>query len=210
MLKKVRFILLFILLSICLCLMSNTYSRYVVDTTSNIDVLFAKWQILVSNVDITDGSSSQISFTPIIEENTNVATNVMAPSSTGYFDILIDPTNVDVSFKYTISLSIDAQNLPDLLITKYAVLPSNYNGEDPLNFLNITNNNIIDTKYIDNEIENFSFEPFTIRVYFEWFEGENEQMNDETDTGIGNTAVTENTTFTINANIAFEQVLITT
>ena len=34
--------------------MSNTYSRYVTGTTSNIDLSLAKWQILVNNQDITN------------------------------------------------------------------------------------------------------------------------------------------------------------
>ena len=83
MLKKVRFLLAFVALSICLCLMSSTYSRYVADTTSNVDVLFAKWQILVNTVDITDGNNSSVSFTPVMDANANVANNVIAPTSTG-------------------------------------------------------------------------------------------------------------------------------
>ena len=119
MLKKVRVILLFVSLSICLCLMSSTYSRYVADATGNIEVLFANWQILVSNTDITNNSNPTIAFMPIIEENDYVASNTMAPSSKGYFDIDIDPTNVDVSFKYSINLEIENENMPDLMITKY-------------------------------------------------------------------------------------------
>ena len=45
----------------------------------------------------------------------------------------------------------------------------------------------------------------TIRIYFQWFEGENESMNDIADTNAGYKAAEEGTTFTINANINFEQ-----
>ena len=79
MYKKIGIILLLVSASISLGLMSNTYSRYVADTTGNIDILFAKWQILVNNKDITTNSSSSISFEPFIEANENVAANVMAP-----------------------------------------------------------------------------------------------------------------------------------
>ena len=81
-----------------LCFMSNTYSRYVADTTGNLKMSFAQWQILVNNEDITSGSNSSVTLTPIINENKNVKSNKIAPSSSGYFDISIDPSNVDVSF----------------------------------------------------------------------------------------------------------------
>lgn len=205
MLKKARYILVLISLSVCLCLMSSTYSRYVADTSGNIDILFAKWQILVSNTDITGDSGSTITFVPTIEENANVASNVIAPSSKGSFDIDIDPTNVDVSFKYSITLGIENENTPDLMITKYAIIPNSYVEGDTLEVVSLTDNLITNTLNFNNEIESFKFEPFTVRVYFEWYEGENELMNDDADTTVGKSAASENTTFRMNANITFEQ-----
>lgn len=206
MLKKARFILVLISLSICLCLMSSTYSRYIADATGNIELLFAKWQILVSNTDITGNSDSTITFVPIIEENTNVASNTIAPSSKGYFDIDIDPTNAEVSFRYSITLGIENENAPDIMITKYSIVPNSYIDGDPLEVISLENNLITNTLNINKEIESFKFESFTIRVYFEWYEGENELMNDEGDTVVGNLAATENTTLKMNANISFEQI----
>jgi hypothetical protein len=206
MFKKVKLVLVFISLSVCLGLMSSTYSRYVAGTTGNIDALFAKWQILVNNSDITSNSMSSITFIPTIEENENTASNVIAPSSKGYFDIEIDPTNVDVSFKYTIELEIENENMPDLIITKYAIIPDSYIEGDPLDVINLNEYEITDTLYYNKEEENFKFNPFTIRVYFEWYEGENELMDDAADTAIGNLAAQEETSFMINANISFEQV----
>jgi hypothetical protein len=207
MLGKMKFVLVLVSLSICLCLMSSTYSRYVADTTGNIDVLFAKWQLLVSNTDITTNSASTITFVPTIEQNPNVAANTMAPSSKGYFDIAIDPSNVGVSFKYTINLGIVNENMPDLMITKYAILPVPYVEGDPLEVIPLTDNTITNTLAFDKATENFAFDTFTIRVFFQWYEGENEQMDDTADTAVGTLAVTDNTIFTMNANILFEQAI---
>lgn len=201
MYKKIGIILLLVSASISLGLMSNTYSRYVADTTGNIDILFAKWQILVNNKDITTNSSSSISFEPVIEANENVAANVMAPTSKGHFDIDIDPTNVQVSFKYTINLNIENENIPDLMITKYAIVPTGYTEGDILNVINLEENTITNTLYYDNETANFTYQPFTVRVYFEWYDGENETMNNEADTLVSS----NEETFKINANISFEQ-----
>ena len=205
-LKKVRFILVLISFSVCLGLMSSTYSRYVADATSNIEVLFAKWQILVNQTDITSNTSSTISFVPIIEENNYVESNTVAPSSKGYFDIVVDPSNVGVSFKYTINLAVANENMPDLMITKYSILPSNYVEGDPLEVTNLTNNTITNTLNFDKNTTSFKFKPFTIRVYFEWYEGTDEKMNDSQDTAVGKAAATENTKFQMTANINFEQV----
>lgn len=203
MAKKLRVLILFISLSLSLCLMSNTYSRYIANTTGNFEALFAKWQILINDNDITNNNSSSITLNPVIEENEYVASNTVAPSSTGYFDIEIDPTNVDVSFNYSITLNFESENVPDLIITKYSIIDSNNNIGKAVT---LSNNVITNTLNYDNQIENFSFESFTIRVYFEWCEGVNEQMNDRDDTKIGNDATNGiNDSFKVNASISFEQ-----
>lgn len=203
MLKKFKVLIVIASLAITLSLMSNTYSRYVASSDGNVEIEFAKWQLLVNNTDITTNTTSNISFEPTIEANANVANNKVAPSSTGYFDVEIDPTNVDVSFKYTINLDIQNTNIPDLLITKYAIVPKNYLEGDKLTFENITNNSITNTLTYNQK----TFEKFTIRIYFQWIEGENESMNDVDDTVVGNNAAIEDSTFTINANIQFEQII---
>ena len=210
--KRISFMLLLMSCSLCLCFMSSTYSRYVAGTTGNIDILFAKWQILVNNEDIANQNNSNITITPTIEPNDNIKADTIAPSSKGYFDIDIDPTNVDVSFRYTVNLEIDNEDIPDLIISKYTILPSDYQEGDTLEYTTLQENTITDDLLFDNETDNFNFEPFTLRIYFEWYEDEDELMNDEADTAIGLAATEaveneEELTFTINANIAFEQII---
>jgi len=205
--KRICFILLLMSCSLCLCFMSSTYSRYVAGTTGNIDILFAKWQILINTQDITDQNTSNISITPTIEQNENIKENTVAPTSKGYFDIDIDPTNVDVSFRYTIDLEIDNEDIPDLMITKYTILPNDYQEGDTIEYTTLQESTITDEIIYDNETENFNFEPFTIRIYFEWYEGEDELMDDEADTEIGEASSNDELSFTINANISFEQII---
>ncbi len=207
MLKKVRFIIAFMSLSVCLCFMSSTYSRYIASTTGNVDALFAKWQILVNENDITNNSSSSIDIVPIIEENEYVADGVIAPSSEGYFDVVINPSNVDVSFQYSITLDVDNETMLDLNTTGYSIYDSTYVEGNPLEVIPIENNLINNILMFDNETPDFAFGVFTVRVYFEWYEGENETMNDEADTEVGNTAAAENTAFSVSASISFEQII---
>ena len=205
--RRISFILLLVSCSLCLSFMSSTYSRYVAGTTGNIDILFAKWQILVDNTEIVNQNNSSISFTPVIETNENVKSNTIAPTSKGYFDVDINPENVDVSFSYQIDLAIDNEDIPDLMITKYAILDSNYQEGDVIEYTTLSSNTITNDLLFDNTVDNFQFNPFTVRIYFEWYDGENEGMDDEADSLIGAAAAEDDITFTIDANISFEQII---
>lgn len=200
MLKKVKIIIALVSLSISLCLMSNTYSRYVADSTNSFNVMFAKWQILVNNTDITSNANSSMTFTPVLEGNANVEDGYIAPGATGYFDIEINAENVNVSFDYTITLAMENQNLPDLLITRYAFLDSTYVEGEAVETTNVLDNEILNEMLFD---QNNPFGTYKVRIYFEWQEGEGETMNDAADTA----AATANESFAINATISFKQII---
>lgn len=207
MLRKVKVVILMFLFTAALGLMSNTYSRYVANAQSDIMISFSKWQILVDNHDITNSSTSSINITPVIEENEFVAANTIAPSSKGYFDIDINPSNVDVSFKYNIDLSIENEEMPDIVITKYSLIDDSYVDGEELILNSIIDNKIESTMLYNNNETEFSFKPFTIRIYFEWYEGDEELMNDEDDTYISQLAIDEDLKLQMSANITFEQVI---
>ena len=186
--KKIKIILLLLSLSLTMAFMSDTYSRYVADTTGDIEVQFAKWQILVNTQDITSGEAKSIDLQPVVIENEHVAANTFAPSSKGYFDIAVDPTNVNVSFGYNISLKVLNKDMPDLMITQYSFLDkTGVEGEkkdiDNTNNVDGLIENAIDEQVLYNKEK--PFEPFTVRIYFEWFEGEGEKQDDAADTVIG-------------------------
>lgn len=202
--RKFKIILLILSLSLTLSYMSNTYSRYVADATGNLEVLFAKWQILVNGQDIEDQTTSSIRLTPVIDANANVAQGKIAPSSKGHFDIVINPENVDVSFEYAIQLAVLNENMPDIMVTKYSILDNEYVEGTTLDIEDIQNNEIIGSfDYTQGK----KYETFTVRVYFEWYEGTNELMNDEADTAVVTALTDENDSLDIEAKIQFKQKL---
>ncbi len=202
--RKFKIILLILSLSLTLSYMSNTYSRYVADATGNLEVLFAKWQILVNGQDIEDQTTSSIKLTPVIDANDNVAQGKIAPSSKGHFDIVINPENVDVSFEYAIKLAVLNENMPDIMVTKYSILDNDYVEGTTLDIEDIQNNEIIGSfDYTQGQ----KYETFTVRVYFEWYEGTNELMNDEADTAVVTALTDENDSLDIEAKIQFKQKL---
>ena len=239
MLKKFRVLLIIASLVVTFCVMSNTYSKYVASSEGNVAMEFARWQLLVNEADITNKTTANFDLNPVIIKNNNVADNKVAPSSEGYFDIEINPKNVDVSFEYTIDLSM-TDAIDDLMITRYAFLPDNYVEEDALEYVYLNGINTSITESIEygkaevmkeekitnedgEEITVKYFKPIKIRVFFEWIEGtveytndttkeiENtiiETMDDEKDTEVGVNAANDiNSTFEINANISFEQII---
>lgn len=209
--KKIKIILILLTLSVTLSFMSDTYSRYVVNTNSNVEMTFANWQILVNETDITNGTTTSLAITPVIEESDHIKSNTIAPSSKGYFDILINPSNVEVSFNYQANFKVLNENLTDIQILKYAILDENYvEGETTVESQDIVDNTITGSLTYDNITENFTYKPFTIRVYFEWYEGENETMDDNQDTEIGLDAATNSTKLQIQTTLKFEQEIKTT
>lgn len=201
--KKIKILLMLVSISLTLGLMSNTYSRYVVDTSGDLEVEFTKWQILVNDNDVTNNNSSSITLAPIMESNPNIEENTIAPSSKGYFDIEVNPANTGLSFDYEVTLDILNEDIPDLMITKYALLDETYQEGDEIQTIIPTDNMIKGSLNIANNPN--GFKPFTIRIYFEWLEGEGESMDDGADTAIGNKAASENTTLQIQASIKFQQ-----
>ena len=193
--NKLKLLIVCFMLIILVSLMSNTFSKYVSSADGDLNVSFAKWQILVNNLDISEAANSEILFVPVIDSNNEVEENSVAPSSSGYFDIAIDPSNVALSFNYNITFSIENDDIPDLMISEYAILPVD---DSPIEKISLDNNIIEKDMIYDPENP---FKPFTIRLFFKWYEGENEQMNDESDTNAANSA----DSFKINANISFEQ-----
>jgi hypothetical protein len=162
----------------------------------SIDLALANWQILLNDEDITNSSSSVGSINPVILENENVANNKLAPSSVGYFDIDIDASSVELSFNYNIKINKN-EILDDLLITKYKIIEE---GSDPeeTEYINVVNNEINGTFDYSNEV---LAKPFKIRVFFEWFDDENEESDDASDTEI----IKNNNSLTLDATIKFTQ-----
>ena len=184
--KRIKILIAFVALAFSLSLISTTYSRYVADANGDVAVALAKWQILVNDEDITNGNVETIDITPTIVENENVASGKLAPSSTGYYDIEIDVTNVETSFDLNITL--DNDDMADLRITSYSI----DDGEE----IDIDDNEISESFDYDEDLDTIN-----IRIYFEWYDVADGDMDDDDDTDYATT----NDSVTISTQLAFEQ-----
>ncbi len=118
--KKIIFFLALMSLFYCVSLMQETYAKYISSAGANTNLTIARWNILVNSTDIVNNSSFSSSILPTFEGTTYIRNGVIAPTAEGYFDIIINGTDTDVSLTYTISLDQGATNtVDDLEIVKY-------------------------------------------------------------------------------------------
>lgn len=207
---KIKLIVFLVCVLALTATIQATYSRYASNSTGTVSTEIARWQIFVNNNNVTESYNSSMTFTPNLDSNVNIAANKIAPTSTGYFDIAINPTNVDVSFTYNISFSVPEDSIiSDVNVTEYAIYEGTEitaEAEGSLEKIDFSGTSITDTLFYQNGDTPFSFSPFVLRVYFEWIDGENETMDDEADNIVGNAAASdEDFKFELNANINFKQ-----
>ncbi len=170
--KKITIPLCIICFLLCLFFIKDTYAKYITSTNESASMNIARWRILVNNKDIRENSTTNAVITPIFNGNDNINSGIIAPNSEGYFDLIIDATEADVSFKYKIEISVN-QNSPvkDLITTKYIIDNGN---EIPLERDNATIENTVLHK--DNT------KPINIRVYIKWDDSNEATMDNDADT----------------------------
>lgn len=191
---KKRLILL-VVLSIILCLffVQESLAKYITaaDETANISI--ARWKILVNDEDIRDENTVNTVINPVFLGNDNIAENIIAPTSEGYFDLIIDAREADVSFKYKISMSVNKNSsVKDLVATKYVV-----NGGEPIT-MDINNQTIENTVLYGNNNSTIN-----IRVYIVWNDGDGSLMDNSADT----LATTSDNSAMMNVSLNFTQVV---
>lgn len=168
--NKIKFFIALISLVYCISLIQDTYAKYISSASGNATMSIARWNILVNDTDIKNNSNFTNTITPIFGGNENVANNVIAPTSTGYFDIVLDGANADVSFNYTINLEVDeTSDVSDLVIEKYTI------GSDTTEY---TYDGTISKNIILTDIN----KTISYRFYVTWNDNETASMDNVSDT----------------------------
>ena len=166
--KYIMLVLSIISIYITLCMGTETYAKYVSSATSTTNTAIARWKILVNNDDITLGSTSTTVITPVFPGSNDISPIVLAPNAEGYFDLAIDATNVDVSFRYTITIAPN-ENSPvdEIVATKYVI-----DGGEEISFGD--SQSISGTVNLGNNTNIIN-----IRVYVKWDDSLNIMTNSE-------------------------------
>ncbi len=193
--KKELWISLGVLLFLisALFLFNFTYAKYRKNVGSSASVKLASWDILVNNESILGKDSLSQIIQPIFDENDYVKSGVVAPGSLGYYDIVLDAKNTDVSFQYKITSEIALESdVKDFIITSYEINPSDVSVK--VDYSN-------DTGILGNMLHNSP--AITIRIYVQWNDNIlNETMDNAEDTKAASKADAK---ALLNAKITFSQ-----
>lgn len=169
-LQKVLILLSFLSLFISVTVFKETYGKYVTDIDESANIKIARWRILINGEDVRNSSTTQTTITPIFMGNDNIQSNVIAPHAEGYFDLIIDGNDADVSFKYDVEVSVsESSSVQDLVVTGYSI---NDGKKIETNEASISN---IVPLIQENKTIN-------IRVFIKWNDEDGCYMDNEADT----------------------------
>ena len=171
--KKMTLFLALLSLCILISLIIDIYGKYLTVANGNANIPIAKWNIVVNNMSIKNNSDISSAITPIFLGNDNIASNIIAPTAQGYFDLNFDFSNVDLSFSYEILVSASPNSaVSDLIATGYSI-----DGGSIIPFSD-GNRIITDTiKHSDNIISR------SIRIHIMWDDSsDTSSMNNIDDT----------------------------
>ena len=113
--KMLLFFILLVLLIVTSLYMAKTYARYYSEANGNAEAVIAKWSFLVNGEEET--------ITPITFEGTAKTTaglddGVIAPGTSGEFEVKIDATGTQTGLQYNIKFDEFNGKLPTNLLIK--------------------------------------------------------------------------------------------
>ncbi len=170
--RKFRLLLACISLLLLVDMIQDSYAKYVTSAEGETSFTIASWSFLVNQQDIISNNDFSNTLVPVIDQNSNIKAGRIAPTSTGYFDVTIDSSNVEVAFDEEISLSTSASNtVDDLIFTGYTL-----NSGATVSFQNTTNPTITVNHNLDEQVT-----VNTYRFFIEWNDGANATMDNADD-----------------------------
>ncbi len=170
----------FVLLAACICLflsaitIQDTYAKYTSSVNETTQIAVARWRILVNNFDIRNSSTTTNLIQPQFDGTTNIASGVIAPTATGYFDVLIDASGTDLSFYYNITVTNALDSIvSDVIVTGADFYAGNGSTSVPLA---VNNGNVTGSIHLSDQRLN------KIRFHIQWKDGTGENMDNTEDT----------------------------
>lgn len=172
--KKIFLILACLALLVFIGSTAYTYAKYFTVKQGIMGSEIRIWNIKINDENIKTGQRLSETITATIDENKHTASGKIAPGSKGHFTIVVDYSNVDLSFNYELLMG-ENENLPDLKIYKLEVDDVEITQTDGANM----SNDVIITDPDDDRKK-------IIEVFIEWNDDENNgaTMSNEEDTQI--------------------------
>lgn len=191
--KKLLLLLIVIIICILVYTIIQVYAKYISSASGNASMNVASWDIKVNNRSIKNNTDISSVIAPVFPGNSNIASGIIAPTAEGYFDLNLDFSTTDVSFRYDISLDVDENSsVQDLVATGYSV--------DSGSVVNFTNSPYTIS---DTVLYNSGTSSRTIRVYIKWDDDAATQTMSNSDDTL---ATKSDNPALYNVNISFTQI----
>ena len=177
--NKLRVLEILCIISLLFTIFSirRTYARYFekVDTTYQTHI--KRWLIKINDLNIHEAKSLSEVVQPVLVENENMNNNnTLVPGRTGYFDMMIDYTYVDLAFEYEFSIEqLNETQLTDFEIYGYEIIDGD-------------KSTVTETKQIkgvidpDKDLNSAKEKKRDIRILFRWNDGDGSIMDNKLDT----------------------------
>lgn len=177
--KKLRILQILCIISLLITFVSiqRTYARYFEKVDTTYDTHIQRWLVKVNDHVIHEESTLSQVMQPIFVGNENMNNNnTLVPGRTGYFEMLIDYSFVDVAFEYEFSIEqLNTNKLSDFEIYGYEVI----DGDE---------STVTETKEIKGvidpttEVNSAGEKKREIRILFRWNDEAGSTMNNYADT----------------------------
>lgn len=187
--RKWLIILFVVLLSITAYELSVSFALFESEKDFVVNSDIGKWEISVNDSMINETNTFSISNVKV-NSDSNVREDHFAPGTSGYFDIVIDPNDTDVSIYFEIVCRTDYITNGQISLTRI----QNVGKADLINIADYTYAGVIPLADIKNG------DITTIRFYITWANNDN---NNEVDSLYGNSSAS----FQIPMEITFRQYL---
>lgn len=177
--NKLRILQILCLISLLITFVSiqRTYARYFEKVDTTYDTHIKRWLIRINEHNIHEETSLEKIVQPVIVDAENMNNNnTLVPGRTGYFDIVIDYSFVDLAFEYDFSIEqLNTNKLDDFEIYGYEIVDGD-------------KSTITETKEIKGiidpttEVNSNNEKKREIKVLFRWNDGTGSTMNNKADT----------------------------
>ena len=168
--KKFILFLIGLCFGILFIIFVQIYAKYLTSADGNTSLIIARWNIMVNDLSIKNNTDISNSMVPVFPGTEHISSNIIAPTVEGYFDLNLDFSAADVSFKYEITSGADENSsVKDLVATGYSI-----NDGEKVEFENY-NEPISEIIPLSSDIKTRK-----IRIYIMWNDNADSQTMDNT------------------------------
>lgn len=190
--KRIFLIFACLWIIISLLIIRSTYAKYLTSINGDTNVNIAQWNLILNEQDIIKNSDFSSTLSLEVPKTDYHIADYMVPGATGYYDLILDSSNVSLPFRFHITCSVDENSdIKDAKIIGYS-----RNGNSQITYLDDSETEITDS--VADTVDTCS-----VRVYVKWIdEDSSETMNDTDDTSV---AINSGKAI-ITTKISFEQI----